>query len=187
MRCGARGYGRSKNRVLVGLRYVCMRRLPSCRFVCQLLAADIWRHAHNGKHDGVVCSVPCDGTNSTARSLNLNQLPALSRWSKMLGLCRDLVLSLPTSRCSGVDDYNEHALRVYVVARARKFQQVGHQKDPGGGLLVLETLIPRTRFDQSPETPTRLTETLLLPPVSWLCCIDSLHKHRPPFFVFHIH
>lgn len=41
-------------------------------------------------------------------------------------------------------------------------------REPEAGLLVLETLIPRTRFDRTPETPTRLTETLLLPPVSWL-------------------
>jgi hypothetical protein len=46
---------------------------PSSRFVCRLLvAADLQRHAHNGKHDGVVgCSVLSKSTNSTGPFLRV--------------------------------------------------------------------------------------------------------------------
>lgn len=48
------------------------------------------------------------------------------------------------------------------------------------GFLVLETLVPRTRLDQTPETTTRQTETLP-PPVSWLAASQS--PQTPPTFL----
>jgi hypothetical protein len=152
---------------------------PSSRFVDTLLvAADMQRHAHNGKHDGVVgCSVHAKGTNSTGPFLNRQE--SLLRNAK---LCCELTVFLYASRYPRID----HSRDLCGFMSSRELNvptSWAAERGPGGGFLVLETLVPLTRFDRTPERlkrPSCLTETLF-PDENSPCLLHHAPQTHPTF------